>query len=122
MILAFSKKERDRIAQKYFDQLKLKYPEVFDDSFSIYTDNHPYVWGEVPKEEFKSLFEMSVSGARGAPLDPPMYCYKIDVVAKRFYFIPLKTQFDFSSRMHYREWLDSQKEVSERIENYKKSR
>ena len=110
-----------KIATKYRDKLTLEYPNLFEGQYKFYTDNHPYVWEEVPEEEFINLIKAAATGARGVPLDPPICCYKINIESEKFYFVAGKRNFNFSSRMHYHEWLDGQKEVAQNIAKHKNS-
>lgn len=111
----------EKIAATYYSALASQYPDLFGQGYRFYTDNHPYVWGEVPEEDFIALVKAAATGAKGVPLDPPICCYSINTKTQCFYFIPGKDSFDFSRRMHYQEWLDSQADIARNIAHYKNS-
>lgn len=113
--------EIEKIAKEYYGKLNLEYPDLFGGEYRFYTDNHPYVWGEIPEEEFMGLLKAAATGAYGVPRNSPIFCHAINVKNRCFYFIAGKDKFDFSSRMHCQEWLDSKKELAQNIAKYKNS-
>lgn len=112
-------KEIKRISSEAVKKLATQHSGLFSGSYSYFTNNHPYVWGEVDHDELMGLIEMSATGIRRIPVDPPNFCSRVDEERKRFYFVYHKRDFDFSTLMHYQEWLDSQSKVAENIERYK---
>ncbi|WP_444918316.1 hypothetical protein [Microbulbifer sp. JMSA003] len=114
-------REIDKITKRHLELIRNSYPDAFGGSYTFYTDNHPYVWGEIEKEAITGLVRAAATGFRGIPQDPPIYCYEVDDYNKRFYFIAGQKRFDFKSLKHYQEWLDSQKEVAENIRKYNAS-
>ena len=111
----------EKSANKEIEKLVSIYPNLLGEEYSYFTNNHPYVWGEVSRDELSKLIKFSATGPRGVPYDPPIYSSKIDQENKKFYFVPHRTKFDFSKLMHYQEWLESQTEVVKNIAKYKNS-
>lgn len=110
-----------RSAEKELSRLNVEHPLIFEGGYTFYTNNHPYVWGEISQDDVAKLIKFSATGAHHTPLDPPIYSIKIEREQKKVYLIPHKRTFDYSKLMHYQEWLDSQKDVAENIAKHKAS-
>ncbi|VUD67645.1 hypothetical protein TDB9533_03907 [Thalassocella blandensis] len=121
LVMQGLKREVRKCANKEISRLKSRYPGIFDGGYKFYTNGHPYVWDEVSLYDAIKLIELSVTGAHGVPIDPPVYSIKIDEDKKNIYIVPHKVAYDFSKLKHYQEWLDSQREAAKNIAKYKNS-
>ncbi|NQD38295.1 hypothetical protein HPT27_14805 [Permianibacter sp. IMCC34836] len=88
-------------------------------SYQAYTNNHPYVWGEVDYNQCKDEYLRSISLGPNLSTYCPKVSLRVIESTKSIYLVAGTDQFDWSSLYHYEEWIESNKEVSERIREYK---
>lgn len=118
----WQKARKDRIYEDEIISLRNKFPGILesDSGYKYYTNGHPYVWVESSYTGFLESIKYSAEGYRGMP-QTPIYSIKVDDNSKSIYFVNRIENFDFNQLMHYQEWIDSNKQVSENIREYKNS-
>ncbi len=110
-----------KATQKEFSNLEVRY-ELSD--YKCYTYNHPEVWGEVDYLVYKTEI---ISSARWRfsvnhipwPQKTVNFCLNIDTHNKEIYLVRGYKTFDWDKLQHYEQWLESKKEMAERIAKYK---
>lgn len=102
--------------------LRDKFPDAIkgDSGYKYYTNGHPYVWVEISYTGLLESIKFSCDGHRGMP-QTPLYSIKVDDINKSVYFVNRTDCFDFNQLMHYQQWIDLNKQVSENITRYKNS-
>jgi hypothetical protein len=86
--------------------------------YRFFTTGHPYVWVETSQLEMEAAITASprTASSLGAHIYARTnYAFKIDEEKKAIYYVPNVRSFDFSHRMHYNEWLESQQAVAKKI-------
>jgi hypothetical protein len=96
-----------------FEEVKASLLYPFDE-YTTYSNNHPYVWGEVDFEQTRRWLFESVNAKNFVPNRLKFSLKKDDDI--RAIYIGVGTEsFDWSSLKHYEEWLESNQEVSQNI-------
>ncbi len=72
------------------------------------------------EEAIKSACKKSTLG-HGDVYGESRYAIKINEHLHTIYYVTQTSTFDFGKLMHYQDWLDSQKQVSKNIAQYKNS-
>jgi hypothetical protein len=89
------------------------------DNVKFYTDGHLYVWVESSLEEVRSYLAASCVGSPyGQPRESGVLI-KSNAEKYRIYLVAENRHHMMDKLMHYQEWIDSNKEVSDQIARHK---
>ena len=88
-------------------------------SYRAFTNNHPYVWGEVDYESWKNEYIKSITIGVGGSADCPELSIRVIEATRSIYLVSGTEQFDWTSLYHYEEWIESNSQVAERIRRFK---
>jgi hypothetical protein len=120
-----AKRKYETIARQNMDTL-YTHLEVEPEEYQFFGRGHPYVWTKFPREEAENIVVRScrIDTYPGAPFTlygDPQQCLCVRNDLKHIYVVPRGESDTSSDLLHYQEWLDSHKEVSENIARYKES-
>ena len=110
---------RNKLHLEFFDFEKELNHKV--EEYTCYSTGHPYTWSQVTYAEKVNELMESIHWTRFLPhwTGPATYSIKKDEEKRFIYIVSGEDDYDWTSLLHYEEWLESNKDVALAIRKYK---